>query len=261
MTSTDERDLDRLWHELSAPEIVDDHLQATVPAPAYDVLHRLWTTGHAEGEPTPHARGELPRGHCAILFNVVRALRPNRTLEVGLGKATSAVTILSGCEENPAHVEHVAIDPLQTSSYLANGVKNVHAAGYGKKFRVLEHMSCVGMPVLFIQERLSFDFVFIDATHMFEHTMLEWFYADRMIPIGGVVLFDDANAPAVSSVVNFVEANMPYRVARLSTWLSLAMKTGKDERLWYEFERFEVPDGEDYAALVKQGIAEREAAG
>ena len=37
-----------------------------------------------------------------------------------------------------------------------------------------------------------FDFIFIDGWHTFDYTLVDMFYADRLLRIGGYLLIDDA---------------------------------------------------------------------
>jgi hypothetical protein len=43
--------------------------------------------------------------------------------------------------------------------------------------------------------------VFIDGWHTFDHTLIDCFYATKLLKVGGFLLIDDANLLAVSKVV------------------------------------------------------------
>ena len=56
------------------------------------------------------------------------------------------------------------------------------------------------------------DFAFIDGWHTFDFTMVDFFFIDRMLKVGGVVAFDDSNLPAIRKVCRFVKTNLEYSV-------------------------------------------------
>ena len=55
-------------------------------------------------------------------------------------------------------------------------------------------------------------FAFIDGWHLFDHTLIDFFYVDQMMEIGGVIVFDDVIWPAINAVVRFVLANRDYEL-------------------------------------------------
>ncbi len=75
-----------------------------------------------------------------------------------------------------------------------------------KHFRLVEQPSHLALPELF-RNGERFDFVFIDGNHTFDFVLLDFFYADRMLEIGGVIGFDDLWMLAVRQVVAYVMRN------------------------------------------------------
>jgi hypothetical protein len=45
---------------------------------------------------------------------------------------------------------------------------------------------------------LRIDFAFIDGCHTFDYAMVDFFYIDKMLRVGGVVVFDDEYYPGYS---------------------------------------------------------------
>jgi hypothetical protein len=56
------------------------------------------------------------------------------------------------------------------------------------------------------------EFAFIDGWHTFDFTLVDFFFIDRMLNVGGVVAFDDASWPAIRKVCRFVKTNLAYSV-------------------------------------------------
>jgi len=40
---------------------------------------------------------------------------------------------------------------------------------------------------------LRVDFAYLDGWHTFDHTLLAWWYVDKMLPAGGIVGFNDCD--------------------------------------------------------------------
>jgi predicted O-methyltransferase YrrM len=49
----------------------------------------------------------------------------------------------------------------------------------------------------------SFDLIFIDGWHTFDQTMLDMFYANRLVRMGGYILVDDCNWESVAAAVSY----------------------------------------------------------
>lgn len=191
----------------------------------------------------------LPIQELTILANAVRAIEPKRTLEIGLASGASAITIMSA--RSPGGDRHIALDPLQQSQFGGQAVERIKRLGLASEFKMAESFSYVLLPLLWIKHAARFDFIFIDASHMFDQTMIEWFYADKLIDVGGVIGFDDCHFPMVQAVVNFVETNCPYTVIKPSERTWFAVKTDKDQRQWFDFQPFEVPFRPEHQALLE----------
>ena len=54
------------------------------------------------------------------------------------------------------------------------------------------------------------DLGYIDGSHTFEDTFIEFFYLDRLLSAGGVVGFNDAGWRSVYRVIRFVQTEREY---------------------------------------------------
>ena len=57
----------------------------------------------------------------------------------------------------------------------------------------------------------KFDFIFIDGYHSFDYAFVDFFFADLLLEIGGMVAFHDSSYPAVHKVCRFIAGNKQYR--------------------------------------------------
>ncbi|MGD0944189.1 MAG: class I SAM-dependent methyltransferase [Acidimicrobiales bacterium] len=124
-----------------------------------------------------------------------------KTLEVGCASGLSSLHICEALRTRPG-VSHVIIDPYQTDVWHGVGVANLERANIGF-FRLISEPSELALPDLLRTQPESFDFIFIDGWHTFDHTMLDIFYANRLVRVGGYIAIDDCSWTAVSAAVSY----------------------------------------------------------
>jgi predicted O-methyltransferase YrrM len=168
-------------------------------------IHDIYATASVVGR-----SGNVHRLHSAIdreegefLFNLIQN-DPDilETLEVGCGYGLSSLYICSAIRER-AGACHTIIDPFQNTQWDGVGTMNLEAAGLGF-FRLIEVKSELALPRLLEQMEGKFDFVFIDGWHTFDHTLVDCFYATRLLRVGGYLAIDDVAFPSVRRVVDFL---------------------------------------------------------
>ena len=78
-------------------------------------------------------------------------------------------------------------------------------------YELREEPSELALPQL-VREGAQFDLVFIDGWHTFDQTLVDMYFTNKLIKVGGYMLIDDVSWPSVSKAVsNF--ANYPcYRI-------------------------------------------------
>jgi predicted O-methyltransferase YrrM len=208
-----------------------------VPDPAA-LIERIYETGRVEAgdgtlvEAFPAA---LPRFHAQEIERLVRDMGLTRTLETGMAYGLSTLAI---CAVHAARGEgaHIAVDPFQSSDWGSIGVLNLERAGLSSRARVVEARSDEALPRL-RDEGVRLDFALIDGLHLFDATLVDFFHADRMLDVGGVVVFHDTWMPAVAQAVAYVSANRAYeRLEAGDAAMAALRKTGDDDRAW-DFHR------------------------
>jgi predicted O-methyltransferase YrrM len=129
-----------------------------------------------------------------------------KTLEVGCAFGLSSLFICSALQgRNGAF--HTIIDPYQNTRWDGVGIRNLEEAGY-RFFTLIEGKSEVALPQLLEKDEGQLDFIFIDGWHTFDHTLLDCFYATRLLRVGGYLAIDDVNWPSVRRAVDFL-SNYP----------------------------------------------------
>ena len=74
---------------------------------------------------------------------------------------------------------------------------------------MIENPDYLSLPRL-VDDGAKYDFVLVDGYHSLDHTMVDVFYADLLLKVGGVLTVHDTPRPAVFEVIQFLESRKPY---------------------------------------------------
>jgi predicted O-methyltransferase YrrM len=194
------------------------------------VLSEILKTGETKTSSggTVKIRDEIPPSVGEFIQRVVRDLDPTITLEVGLAFGISALYICDALNIRNG-TQHITIDAYQQYWEAGTGIANLRRAGYGDIVRLIEEQSYRALSEL-ERSGLHVDFAFIDGWHLFDFGLVDFFFIDRMLNVGGVVAFDDANWPAIRKVCRFVKTNLAYSV--VGTDGSDSLKRRLFQHLW-----------------------------
>ena len=179
-----------------------------------EVLDRILETGQFTGPDGQllSVRAHISEAQGDMLQRIVRETKPRVSLEVGLAYGVSAMFICDALKMVGGE-RHMVIDSHQMTSVWNNGagLHNLKLAGHAPLIDFYGEESQRALPKLEAQgERI--DFAFIDGAHTFDHALVDFFYIDRMLNVGGIVAFDDVGFPCVEKVCRFILKNRNYRV-------------------------------------------------
>ena len=138
-----------------------------------------------------------------------------RTLEVGCAYGISSLFILNALELREQG-NHTIIDPFQYETWNGIGLENIKRAGYTNYTHLQERSEFI-LPEL-VKNGEKFDFIFIDGFHTFDHTLIDCFYATRLLKVGGYLAVDDVDLPPVRKVVDYLKLYPCYKVKEESTY-------------------------------------------
>ncbi len=158
-------------------------------------------------EPFPTS---IKREEGEMLYRVVREVEPAATLEVGMAWGLSSLFICQALRNNGSGT-HVAIDPFQ-GNFDNGGIFNVTRAGLGELLTFHERPSQLVLAELMSKQK-QFQVIFVDGSHLFDLAFVDFYFSDRLLPTGGLMIFDDLWMPAVRKVLRFVLANRQYEIA------------------------------------------------
>jgi predicted O-methyltransferase YrrM len=180
------------------------------------VLERILSTGtiRAEGGEELELRASIQPEEGEFLQRQIREIRPKVSLEVGMAYGVSSLYICEAMKEVGGQ-KHITIDPLQSSpppGWHGIGMKHIREAGFGEMVEHYCEPSDVALPRLAAAGQ-RIEFALIDGWHTFDVVLLDFFYIDRMLKVGGVVVFDDVNHyqyPGIRKVCRYVATNRRY---------------------------------------------------
>ena len=176
------------------------------------VLEEILKTGYTTSPNGQSVRARYAVGPDEVEFlqELISELKPHVSLEVGLAYGVSALCICDAMEKIPGS-RHIIIDPHQRreDGYKGIGLHNLTRAGYGGKIEFFEQPSHRALAHLEAQGR-KIDFAFVDGWHTFDYTMIDFFYIDKMLNVGGIVVFDDADWGSVRKLCRYIVTNLPY---------------------------------------------------
>lgn len=173
--------------------------------PTVREIYETRTVKDAEGRAYPVHSHILP-SYTEALYKLLRERQPKSVLEVGMAYGLSSLAIACALEGREARF--ISIDPFQHTQWSGVGVANV--ARIGVPHELVQDFSHVALPRL-LAEGLRLDFGYIDGNHTFEAVLVDFFYIDKMLEVGGLVAFNDAGWPAIHKVIKWLETNRKYR--------------------------------------------------
>lgn len=177
------------------------------------ILDKILSTGYTEapdGELIETQPVSVPREKGELLQQMLSTLDASTTLEIGLAWGVSALFICDALRDK-SNARHIIIDPHQHNVWRGVGLHNLHKAGFARKVEYYELPSYQVLPLLEAQQRVV-DFAFIDGWHTFDYALVDFFYVDRILKIGGIIVFDDVDWPSINKVCRFIIANRSYSV-------------------------------------------------
>ena len=199
---------------------------------AADLLDKIYASGRVEAEDGSTEAAfptSVPREHADELIRLVRDMGFTRTIETGMAYGLSTLAIGSVHQER-GEGTHIAIDPIQTRRFGAIGISNVRRAGLADRVQVIEARADVALPKL-RDEGVRLDFGFIDGFHVFDYALVDFFYIDLMLDVGGVVVFHDTWKAGIAEAVSYVSANRAYESLEAPDHgLAVLRKVAKDAR-------------------------------
>ncbi len=178
----------------------------------------------------------IEQGH--LLAQLHATVKPKLSIEIGLAYGFSTLFVLDAAFHTNAG-RHIAIDPYQDSMWHGIGTQAVKELNFDSKFEHVPETSVTALTNLF-KEGVKADYIYIDGAHTFDYALVDFFCSDRVLNLGGILIFDDMWMPAIQKVAAFIRTNLsgyqefPTPVKNLFC----VKKTKEDDRPWDHFAAF-----------------------
>ncbi|CAN5719275.1 hypothetical protein BH20ACI3_BH20ACI3_05710 [soil metagenome] len=196
------------------------------------VLERILKTQKVQS-----ADGEIIDLHSQIspaegeaLGDIILQVKPQSSLEVGLAYGISTLFICEALAKVDAE-RHIVIDPhqfvipdddyfrpssqQQKKGWQGIGIRHLKEAGYESMIELHNSPSHHVLPRL-LEGGRKVEFAFIDGWHTFDYVMVDFFYIDKLLRVGGVVVFDDTAYPSIRKLCRYIVTNLPYTTFPIS---------------------------------------------
>lgn len=136
-----------------------------------------------------------------FIAEIIRENQFKNTIEIGCAMGISSLFI---CEAlgNQHEKHHTIIDPMQTTDWSGIGIENLKRSGVDF-YELIEQPSEIALPRL-LAEGKKYDFGFIDGWHTFDHTLLDFFYLNSLLKVGGVIVIDDVSFKGIKKAVRYM---------------------------------------------------------
>jgi predicted O-methyltransferase YrrM len=137
-----------------------------------------------------------------LLYRLASWPEIHSALEIGFATGSTALYLLEGM--SPKGDKVVSIDFKQSDfDYL--GVEAVKASPHARLHTLIEGNTNVVLPRL-LGDGACFGLIFLDGWKVFDHLMLDAYYACRLLQPGGFLVFDDAIMPSTRKVISVVRS-------------------------------------------------------
>lgn len=181
-------------------------------------MHPLLETIYAEGsiEGVDGARvpvtSHVSRDEAALLYRTIERAGQGDALEVGMAFGVSSLALADALAQRDASSRLVVMDPAQhDGTWQGLGLLQLERAGLAGRVEFHERPSQAVLPELWTAGR-RFTVAFLDGWHTFDHTLVDAFYADRVLQTGGYLVLDDVGYPAIRRLTEFLMANRAYEI-------------------------------------------------
>jgi hypothetical protein len=140
------------------------------------------------------------------LTRQVRLCRPKLAIEIGMANGISTLAILSGLEPG---AQLISIDPFQDGQWNGAGRALVAQTDQAASHELRQEPDYLALPAL-LREGRKVDFAYIDGMHTFDYVALDAFFIDKLLPVGGVVGFNDCGFRSIHKFLRFWRRHRHY---------------------------------------------------
>jgi len=144
-----------------------------------------------------------------FLLNIITKNKCKKVVEVGFADGVSAAYMLTALHNISGHL--TSIDPFETTQWKDAGTQLVKLMKMHTIHTLVQEKSHIALPELLkTHGEGSFDMVYIDGWHTFDYTLLDVFFAEKLIRLNGIIIIDQATHPGVETCVKYLNTNWKF---------------------------------------------------
>lgn len=202
------------------------------------IIERGWI-GEA-GKNQHYIMGAVSKIEARTLAAVILEYNCQKSFETGVANGISTLAITQAIALTNGH--HYGIDPYQFTYHKGTALNLLAEHDLLDYFTLCEGSTHLEAPKL-LSKHDEFDFAFIDGMHTFDYKFIDFFYADKLLKAGGLLVFHDSLLPSVKKIFRFIKKNKKYRVlttpelqpnlSKKAKYMLAAFIKGKP--YWYEW--------------------------
>jgi predicted O-methyltransferase YrrM len=179
-----------------------------------------------------------------FLYSVIKENNYKNILEIGMANGMSALYICSALDElKPSKKDFslISIDPFQKVQWENTGLQTLRDVGLDKYHSLIEELDYIALPRLYKQVKDKvldfFDLILIDGNHLFDYTLLDFYYSVKMLKVGGMIVIDDIKHENTGKAYKYIKTNYQFLVELKNTLnhetQCVFIKIAEDIRPWF----------------------------
>jgi predicted O-methyltransferase YrrM len=187
-----------------------------------------------------------------LAYRIIKDNNFSKVLEIGTGYGMSMLYMLEGLKNSKSEENKVltSVDPYQSGNeinYFGHSWENgalisAYKSGLKKYLEFYELPSSQVIPI-FYREHRAFDLIFIHGTILFDYKMLDIFYANKLLAVGGIVMIGGTTFPSDIKTQEYIENNYKNwkKIKNNFTdqsFFSIYLKISEDDRNKYYHKDF-----------------------
>lgn len=149
---------------------------------------------------------------CEFLQELIKEVRPDASLEVGLAYGISTIAILEALDSSGKPFRHSVIDPFQ-AEWKDIGLLNIERAGFKDRVTFYRKFSDQILPELYAHQQ-KIQFAYLDTTKVFDVLMTDVYFITKILEPGGILVLDDCGFPGIRMLVRYLSQHPSYQVYR-----------------------------------------------
>ena len=160
-----------------------------------------------------HPTGMISRIQADFITSLIEDRNLAKCGESGVAYGASTVAICGGLnalEKRGIKCKHYGVDPFQYSQFNGAAIAALRRCGLEYFFELLDGPSHLMLPKL-IERGEKLDMFFVDGWHTFDYSIIDVFFADKLLRPGGILLLHDFVMPSKRKVWGYLCSHRRYR--------------------------------------------------